>query len=185
MTYVRLFYWRVEFSVKNIFEEKNSFTRRHRMNKRPRVVVEEGKTYNYDKRIVSVAHTNVGSTKVDTTLDTSEKAQFIVGLRWNISISQSAGTGTTTGIWAIVTAKGSYPTNSFNTNDGATTYSPESQLLTFGTWSITASNVSYNYDNHIKTGRKVQEGDTLHFIAIGVVTQTVNIQGSVQWFYKD
>ncbi len=136
-----------------------------------------------NKQLVFVDR-NAGSTQLTTTLITATFPCTIVGLRWSIAIDQSAGTGTAKGAWLIARVKESTTVSTMSFSNGASFYEPEEEVMAFERWSIDNNTETKMFNGDTKTMRKLQSGDQILFLALGVATDTSNIEGIVQFFCK-
>jgi len=137
-----------------------------------------------DKALITVSKNGVNNTQATTTLATVTNPCTICGLRWSLSFLQDAGAGNADLIWAIVVARDGNSANTLSQTDGATTYAPEQDVLTFGSTFIDNNVETHLFEGTTKTMRKMLIGDRLIFIARGVATNTVGIRGVVQFFCK-
>ncbi len=137
-----------------------------------------------DKQLKNVLKTVVAGTQVETVLETATFPGTIVGLRWVLSFAQDGGTGLTQGRWAIVNVKDGLAASSMSKTDAGDFYTPEEQVLAFGLWAIDNNNETKIVEGTTKTMRKLQRGDQLLFVALGEATETVSIDGIIQFFYK-
>ena len=87
-----------------------------------------------DKKIISINQTAVANSQVNTDLITANFPCTIVGLRWNITVAQDAGTGNGVGRWAIVRLKDGMTADTLQGGDGGTLYNPEQEVMAFGYW---------------------------------------------------
>ncbi len=71
-------------------------------------------------------------------------------------------------------------------SDGATLYSPERNVLTFGVANSLTSvaNVPVMFEGSTKTMRKLSVGDAMVIISIAEATNTWEAHGVVQYFQK-
>ena len=144
-----------------------------------------------DKGLNIVFKNTVGASQVATVLDpAAQGACTITGLRWQGNV---IGDGETAGLdhvfsWAIVLVReGNSASTLDHTTDGGTLYQPEQDVLVFGIGNSQAvagtSTVSpIQYTGSTKTMRKLRQGDRIHFIAIGTVTETVTLHFCIQMF---
>ncbi len=137
-----------------------------------------------DKAIINVTKAAVAGSQVSTTLFTTTFPCTIVGLRWTITFMQDAGTGGTFINWAIIILRDGQTADTLATSDGSTLYNPEQDVMTFGVIQIDNNTETKDNTGETKTMRKMQGGDKLEFIAIGVATNTVTIRGTIQFFCK-
>ncbi len=144
---------------------------------------------NLNKELVVVSKGTI-STQVSTTLITATFPCTIVGLRWNFSAAQDAGTAAVNLFWAIVVVREGNTANALSKTDAATMYSPEENVMTFGVGQFepgAGTEKVYNtikWDDSTKSMRKLQGGDSLQFIVVAAATNTVSLAGCVQFFCK-
>ena len=138
-----------------------------------------------DKALVNVIKATVGASQVSTQIVNLGFPCTILGLRWDLTFIQDAGTGNCFGSWAIVISRdGQLLSNIDNTTDAATYYEPEQDVMSFGWWQIENNVETIMARGETKTMRKLKVGDTLQFIALGAATNTTTIRGTVQIFCK-
>jgi len=155
-----------------------------RAGKRPRSAFVGTRKRPTDKKLVVVTLDNIAATQVQTVLVTATFPCTIVGLRWNLTFTQSAGTGATRTGWGIVVVRDGNTATAISFTDGADFYTPEQDMLTFGTNTIDNNTETGHTEGSTKSMRKLMGGDQLIFIALNVATQTVNLFGVVQFFCK-
>ena len=136
-----------------------------------------------DKRIVTVLKATLAATQATTTIVTVVNACTIVGLRVNGNVLQDAGSGISTVMWALVIVRDGTTISTLVTTDGGQLYQPEQNVLAFGHGSCNTTNF-YRIDAAPKTQRKMMNGDTLVFVAVAEVTNTVELRAAVQVFCK-
>ncbi len=137
-----------------------------------------------DKAIVNITKAGVAGSQVNTDLFTTTFPCTIVGLRWHITMLQDAGTGASFINWAIIILRDGLTADTLSTSDGSTLYNPEQDVMTFGIMQIDNNTTPASNVGETKTMRKMQGGDKLVFLAIGVATNTATIRGTVQFFCK-
>jgi len=142
-----------------------------------------------DKKLVSILKPTV--TNVLQTTDLMPAASYpgtITGLRWNLWISNGAGTAQGFGRWAIVVVPAGTTASPITLSDAGSMYDPEQMVLAFGTLAKytagTANTGGFPDIGQTKAMRKLKAGDKLQFICLGVATNIVDIAGTVQFFYK-
>jgi len=135
-----------------------------------------------DKNLVSVAIIGQAATQSSVTLAVFTSPCTLVGLRWSIGIVRDAGSGIPRYAWGIVIVRDGNVVSSITLSNTAQTYTPEQSLMAYGCGCVNA--VHQQFDGGTKTGRKVRNGDSVEFVAIGVATNTVTIQGSIQFFCR-
>lgn len=159
----------------------NSFTV---SDKRQRVVTVARANRPIDKKITVIAHT-VDLTQVSTTVAAPTFPSTMVGLRWNFTVSQTAGTGIARGAWAIVYLREGETVDALSFVDGATFYNPEQNCLTWGYIAIDNGSNPHVIKGSTKTMRKLMVGDTIIMTSVGTSdTDVIFAQGGVQLFLK-
>ncbi len=137
-----------------------------------------------NKSLVAVLQSTNDATDTVTTLFTTTFPCTITGLRWDLTITQDAGTSTCFAYWVIAIVRQGMTIPTIATTDGATFFAPESDCLVFGTTTIENNIQSKDFIGSTKTMRKMQGGDTLIFIGKGAATNTHRVDGVVQFFCK-
>jgi len=137
-----------------------------------------------DKNLIAIAQTAIDATDQSTTLVTATFPCTIVGLRWDFSIIQTAGTGICTYYWAIVILRDGLTLPTLAISDGSTFYNPEQDVMAFGATTIDNNTQTKQYMGSTKTMRKMMGGDKLIFISKGVATNTSRVDGVIQFFCK-
>ena len=137
-----------------------------------------------DKQLVVVNKSNVDATQVNTTLVTVTFPCTIVGIRWDLSVFQQAGTGNTLCAWCINVLRDGGTQKVMSLTDGATFFAPESDCLAYGTGGIDNNITGLHYNGSTKTMRKMMGGDKLIFSALGIATNTSTFIGTIQFFCK-
>ncbi len=137
-----------------------------------------------DKQLVAITKTTLDGTQENTTLITVTFPCTIVGIRWNISVVQDAGTGNATCAWCINVLRDGGTQKVMSLTDGSTFFAPESDCLSFGIATIDNNVSSSNYEGSTKTMRKMMGGDKLIFSAVGTATNTSALRGIIQFFCK-
>ncbi len=137
-----------------------------------------------DKKIIVVNKDGVDATQVTTVLVTATFPCTIVGLRWNFSFIQGAGTGNCSFRWVIVLLKDGETIGTTSITDGADLYTPEQNVMTWGVGLIDNNIEHQRFDGDTKSMRKLMGGDRLVWILTGVATNTVSCRGAVQFFCK-
>lgn len=109
-------------------------------------------------------------------------------MRWTF-----AWTGVTTSKcnvnWIIVKVQDGNSANTISQSNGADMYTPENNVMAFGTISLmnndeTGGNMNWNESGSTKTMRKMQQGDLLQFITFTDVVNGAQVRGVVQFFCK-
>lgn len=148
----------------------------------------QGATAKFDKQIISVLKTTVGGTKVQTDLYSANRAVTIIGLRWNLCFTQDGtggGNNIAYGKWVIVHVQEGDTTHDPDLGDENTSYNPEQSVMAFGDWAIDNKTQTKILIDESTAKRKLKVGDTLHFVALGVNTNTTHINGTIQFFTKE
>ncbi len=152
--------------------------------KRQRTVTYAAAKRPIDKVMTVVNQGSVGTTDVTTTIFTCSYPCTMTGLRWNLAVDQSAGTGLAQFVWSIIYLREGETIDSMVFGDGLTFYKPESSVLVWGYGSIYNLTQTKSLEGTTKTMRKMQVGDTIQFIYKGVATNTSSVFGAVQLFIK-
>ena len=108
----------------------------------------------------------------------------MVGLRWDISVIQEAGTANCFGSWAIVREAQGQLIDALAVTDGSSLYDPEQNVLAFGNWLIDNNTNHEKWFGGTKAMRKLAVGDRLIFIAVGTGTNTSQLRAQIQFFCK-
>ncbi len=137
-----------------------------------------------DKNLIAIQQTGLDATDQTTTLVTVTFPCTIVGLRWDFSVMQTAGTGICTYHWCIVILRDGLVQPTIAVSDGATFYNPEQDVMAFGCTSIDNNVQSKQYLGSTKTMRKMMGGDKLVFVSKGIATNTSRVDGVIQFFCK-
>lgn len=137
-----------------------------------------------DKQLICISKSGVDGTQVSSTLYTASFPGTVTGLRWNVSAAQDAGTGNALIFWAIVKVPQGTTAGTLSISDASTLYSPENMVMAFGGANCDPDGYGTLWDGATKGMRKLQAGDTLVWIAKGTATNTCNVKGCIQFFYK-
>ncbi len=138
-----------------------------------------------DKALVFVTNNAISATQESSVIiNTINAPCTITGLRWDLTISQDQGTGFCEGTWAIVVTYGGQAVATMGHTDTGNFYTPESNVLAFGTWGIENNTETKTFSGSTKTMRKLMLGDQVFIIAKGVATNTTRYWGVVQLFCK-
>ena len=137
-----------------------------------------------DKQLTFIKKDGVDATDVATTLVTVTFPCTIVGLRWDMTFFQSAGTATATGSWAIVVLRDGVTQPTLAVSDAAQFYNPEQDVMSFGVYVIDNNTETKQFVGSTKTMRKMMGGDKLVFIMKGLATETSGARGVIQFFCK-
>ena len=164
-----------------------------RMSKRRRVELDEPTTVTVfraakrpvDKELIFVALGGIDTVQAQTILYTATFPATIVGLRWDLSMFQDAGTSAVAISWAIVIVREGLQADNLNFSDGSTIYNPEQNLLVFGTTVIQNQLETKHITGSTKTMRKFMGGDQLMFIARGEdLINKMGVRAMIQFFAK-
>ncbi len=141
-----------------------------------------------DKELIFVSQTATTS-NVATTLKTATFPCTIVGVRWSMSMSNNVSTGDTIVNWIIVLVHDGNSANTISQSNGADMYTPENDVMAFGTTilsdsDIGAGNRTHNFKGMTKTMRKMRQGDLLQFITLASAANSAIVRGVVQFFCK-
>jgi len=137
-----------------------------------------------DKKLIAVNKDGTGSSQVVTTIITATFPCTVTGLRWSIDTAQDAGTGEAYFQWAIVLVKDGNAAATITQSDAGEFYTPEQNVLAFGTGAIDNNSDTMHAEGNTKTMRKLMGGDLIQFIIKGVATNTVATRGVIQIFCK-
>ncbi len=140
-----------------------------------------------DKNLISVAQRPIAGTQLTTDIRAAVTfPSTVTGLRWDVSVVQEAGTAFTVLVWAIVVVPQGTVTSVMSVANGATFYSPEKNVLTWGIAnSITSSGaLGKQWIGSTKTMRKLQVGDKIVMICLASATNTWSLNATVQYFLK-
>ncbi len=137
-----------------------------------------------DKNLVAISKGGVDATDNTTVLITATFPCTIVGMRWDFTTFQAAGTGTAVAHWAIVLQKDGATLGTLAISDAAAFYEPEQECLSFGVSCIDNNVESVRFNGSTKTMRKLMGGDRLVFIVKGTATDTTSLRGVIQFFCK-
>ena len=147
-----------------------------------------------DKRIINVLLTGVAAANQTTVLATTTSACTIVGLRWSFFVEGDAGTERLAHDyrWAIVKVDDGENPTALDSTDAGTFYSPEQQVMAWGTGTSRADaagatnsgGMKSTWNGKSKAMRKLRAGDRILFVIRGVATETVRCSDAVQLFCK-
>lgn len=144
-----------------------------------------------DKKIVNINLVDVDSTQQATTIIQATFPCTITGLRWMITVeNRTAVQGVSFG-WAIVIDREGLTVNTLSVpGNGTDYYTPEGNILAWGTGKLAANNASageiiVRNEGTTKTMRKLQQGDVLAVLCrSNEATPSVNFTGTIQFFCK-
>ncbi len=137
-----------------------------------------------DKKIIYVTKAGLADAQQTTTLITATFPFTMVGLRWEITIIQDAGTAQTLCAWAIVIVREGVTVDTMSVGDGDSFFQPEENVLVYGTTQMEPNVEAIRWMGSTKSMRKFQGGDTLQLIIRGSNTNTVGMRGIIQFFCK-
>lgn len=140
------------------------------------------------KNVINVVKATVSTTQLSTTLFTTTYPATITGLRWMIGANSIIAADTTVQ-WAIVKVNQGLSASNLGASDGGSYYLPEQNMITWGTAFLRGSTDqqgpgSVLFEGETKSMRKLQGGDTLQFIVVSSVANSLSLAGAVQFFTK-
>ncbi len=155
---------------------------------RPGLRLVRGSRRPTDKELIFVAQTATTSNTV-TTLKTATFPCTVVGLRWNFAFASNVSTNNSFVNWIIVLVHDGNSANTISQSNGADMYTPENDVMAFGTVSVLANDETAGSTNgqvmgQTKTMRKMQQGDVLQFITLSSVANSALVRGVIQFFCK-
>ena len=155
---------------------------------KPSVGLVRGSRRPTDKELIYVAQTCTNSNTA-TTLKTATFPCTIVGLRWSMSFLTAVSTSSPVVNWIIVLVHDGNSANTISQSNGADMYTPENDVMAFGTVQTSDSDISagplaVQVQGQTKTMRKMQQGDLLQFITFSSAANSTNVRGVVQFFCK-
>ncbi len=140
-----------------------------------------------DKELIYVSQTATTANTV-TTLKTATFPCTVVGLRWSISFLSAIATSSPFVNWIIVIVRDGNSANTISQANGADMYTPENDVMAFGTIMTGDSDLNgpivANISGTTKTMRKMQQGDLLQFITLSSAANSTTVRGVVQFFCK-
>lgn len=141
---------------------------------------------NLDKKLIAVSQSPT-TTKASTTLFTSTFPCTITGLRWSISVVGNSS-ASQFGYWAVIQLKDGSTLSNLAFSDGADFYTPEQEVLAFGTIAIGQTDIAgtsaITTMGSTKTMRKYMGGDQLIFVSVGDTATAISVRAVVQFFCK-
>ena len=137
-----------------------------------------------DKIMVVLSKDGINATQQTTQLVSVTFPCTIVGLRWNFSIFQDAGAGTSLAFWNIMVVKDGVTIPVMSVGDGGDFVTPEQNVMVFGAVAIDNNVEGHHSQGSTKTMRKMMGGDTLQFIVLGEATNNQEVAGAIQFFCK-
>ncbi len=154
----------------------------------PNVPIVRGSRRPTDKELIFLSQ-NATTSNTQTTLKTATFPCTIVGVRWDFTVTGLVTTGNPTTSWIIVIIKDGNSANTISQSNGADMYTPEANVMAFGTATnldtdATAGNTVMHITGQTKTMRKMQQGDILAFVTLCSIVTGANVKGVVQFFCK-
>ncbi len=141
---------------------------------------------NLDKKLI-VAAQSPTTAKATTVLFTSTFPCTITGLRWSISALGNTSAAQFL-YWAVIQLKDGGTLSNIAFSDGADFYTPEQEVLAFGSMAIGQTDVAGTTGvttmGSTKTMRKYMGGDQLIFVSVGDTATAVSVRAVVQFFCK-
>ena len=141
-----------------------------------------------DKELKMVVLNTVGTTQRTTTLKTTTFPCTVTGLRWSFTFLSRTTTDQVQGMWAIVLTQDGESVNSISLSDGGDMYTPEQNVLAFGSYGsadVDQSSPSVMLiEGSTKTMRKLKQGDVLQFTTFANAGTNSEIMGCFQFFCK-
>lgn len=140
------------------------------------------------KNMINVVKATVSTTQLSTTLFTTTFPATITGLRWMISAYNLIAADTLVQ-WAIVKVRQGLSASTMGAADAGTFYLPEQDVMTWGIAHLKGSTSAQGpgamvFEGDTKSMRKLQGGDTLVFVVVATVANSIGIGGCVQFFTK-
>lgn len=137
-----------------------------------------------DKIMVVLSKDGINATQQTTQLVAVTFPCTIVGLRWDFSVFQDAGTGTSLPFWCIMVVKDGVTIPVMAVGDGGDFVTPEQNVMVFGAAAIDNNVEAQHFSGSTKTMRKMMGGDQLIFALRANATNTVGVRGVIQFFCK-
>ncbi len=143
-----------------------------------------------DKQIKVVNLDSLTNTQQSSLVYSCTYPCTLVGLRWSFTFVESGDSADLSNYaWAIVRLPDGNQASTLALTDAGELYTPEEHVMANGVFSVaadaTSTSSSYIFDGSSQTGRKMQVGDVIRFIALGeTASQEVDILGTVQFFLK-
>lgn len=140
-----------------------------------------------DKSLVVINKT-VGTSQLETTLETATFPCTITGLRWDLMSHSTLTTGNVVINWAIIIVKDGNSANTMATSDASSLYQPEQNVLAYGCGIFPDADagqgpIGRTWTGNTKTMRKLMAGDKLALIALATGA-SAPLYGAVQFFCK-
>ncbi len=141
-----------------------------------------------DKELKATLQTCTTS-MVATTLKTTTFPGTIVGLRWSLGFISTQAASDAFVRWVITVVPDGEAINTIATSDGSDMYTPEQNVLAFGTLALKdndlgAGPAAVNVEGMTKTMRKLKQGDLLQLGTLASVANSATLGGTVQFFFK-
>ena len=138
-----------------------------------------------------IALTPVGTAQEDLLLYTVVDPVTVGGFIWGINTSAvvDPASGPALVTWAIIVSREGITVGTLGIGNGSDVYTPGENVIVGGMFNVgdiaLGTSVSHEHSGKTKTMRKLKGGDTVHFIARGVVaTQQVTASGVITFFAK-
>lgn len=139
-------------------------------------------TYRFDKRVYNVSVSTTGTTQNDVTITTITYPCVIMGIIiTGGSLVQPAETVGGNIQWVFILVEDGDPNNTIGFN--GQTYNPEQSTMCFGCGFATTT-TPYQCYHKTKTGRKLRQGDEIHFIVRNNSIADVDHTYTIQFFLK-
>ena len=136
-----------------------------------------------DKQLKGVVQTLSSAAQTVSTLITATFPCTIVGIRWDLSFRNAAGT-VPTYEWAIIMVRDGLVAGTLSLSNNSDFYQPEQDVLAFGTGFAISSQMESKNTGHTKTMRKLMGGDQIQLVGISDTAAAVQLHGVVQFFCK-
>ncbi len=142
-----------------------------------------------DKELKSILHSDAGTTQRTSTLKTTTFPGTVVGLRWDFTAVSPLTTAAEFLYWAILVVPDGQAVNTIATSDAADFYTPEQDVLAFGTMAMADADIAagpqaVHAEGSTKTMRKLKQGDLLQFTVLGINGTAATVRGVIQFFFK-
>ncbi len=138
-----------------------------------------------DKDLVVVSQASVTTVQRSTVLHTATLPVTIVGLRWHLSVVREAGAAVIFGMWSIVVTRQGNTANTMSFTDGALFYTPEEDVIVFGSFGLLTGIDAQEIEGATKAMRKLKAGDSISLITRAADNTNIpTLFGVVQFFKK-
>ncbi len=139
-----------------------------------------------DKQIITISQT-VPINGETTILTILRGATTLTGLRWNFGVASNQDISDVQYNWALVIVKDGDTANALNVGNNQQMYTPEQNVMSWGTGILTKTSSSagpatHQWEGTTKSMRKMMEGDNLTMVFTSNVTNGVIIHGAIQLF---